>query len=1132
MTRETIGMTLLLFSAVVFFICATGSYLFGEIGVAITAFFMGIFGFLTYPIFLAAIYRSFVLVFGKGNIPWAWRWRIGLLLFSVFLIVHTATAEAFYGGGFGSYLSGCWNAAENGAAGSTGGGVLLGFIAYPVRALLSAAGAYVVFSVLTLVSLFLILLKTPLSKKIKGVSIFGGRRVEKIGNGLMKEDEEAEKEAAVEFDDLAPPVRRMPTKEEKKEGKLSRTLSFGAPSSREKKAPAPKEKESENLVSESPVKERPVSEKDESRRILFDVDPMDHFRNNLIFSRDSYFNSKERASSLYGQGAAAGNAGGSSERVDPRQSYSSRYASEAESLRDPVPRRVSEEKPAAASGYTYSPVDDISYRQTPSYHAQPQKMEPEKRNRYDHDVPYNEAFSTDAEALEPKKESRTFIPEPDFSNEQSGAPAPEQEKAEDFLNRIARESKEEKPQPKIDYNDSASIRSLFSRPAGDSRTDFSRNDRSENAFRTDDRSFARDDRDIVRDDDRSFARDDRDVVRDDDRTFARDDRGIVRDDDRSFARDDRDIVRDDDRTFARDDRDIVRDDDRTFARDDRDIVRDDDRSFARDDRRSAADLFDDDNEDEEEEPDTEPVRRRTPATYSREPQQERIAPPAEQAASAPAPKRHIYRQYIAPGYELFKDYNDTVMVPQEEIEKNSQAIEDTLAGFRIDAKVVKVTCGCTVTRYDLEIPGNISVNTVVKRDEEIAMRLHASDGVNVYANRANGTVSVDVPNTSPATVGLRPLLYANEYVNSKPGSLMFVIGKDVEGKPVIGNIVKMKHLLVAGTTGSGKSVCLHSLLISLICKYSPEDLRLILIDPKNEFTIYEGLPHLMINEIISDAQKAVTALNWAIKEMERRYALFQQKTRSGVLARNIDEYNLNLTEDEQKLCKIVIVVDELADLMSVAKKDIEERIQRLTQKSRAAGIHLVISTQRPSVDVITGVIKGNLPTRMALRVIQEVDSRTIIDESGAQKLLGNGDMLFRTEGMFSCMRVQGAFLSSKEVEQVVASVKANNEAYFDEEISDYINNPGQSSGSSLAGDDGEGDEVNEQYIKALGIVVKLGTASISLIQRKCSVGYNHAGKIIEWMELMGYISPFDGKAKARTVLLTKEEYESKYGSLD
>ena len=1082
MTRETVGMTLLLFSAVVFFICVTGTYLFGEIGVAITAFFVGLCGFMAYPLLLFTVYESVVLVFGKGKIPWGWKLRAGFLVLSVFLIVHTATADFTPGMGYGAYLSDCWNAARVSAVNGTGGGVILGVIVYPIQALLSSAGAYVVFAALTLLSVFLILLKTPLRDYVKGTHL-KKRRAEKKSlshNAEVLTGDDAPEAAASTFEDLAPPVRRMPPQTEPVRREQAQRPAQPNPN--------PAASRSFFSAQDSAVK----SDKDRSKEILFGSDPQEAYRNNLIFNHDSYFNSRERSSSMYEN----------LKRTDVRSgadSYSSRYSAAAETASEPIPRRISEEKPASSGGYTYSPVNDVSYSQTPSYRAEPQKIEnDEPRDYYGHDVPYNEEFSSLPEEDEP---AGTFVPEPEETSEPA-APAVNEEPAEDIFTRMMRERQEQKKNdPAVDYNNSDSIRSLFSRSVGEDRTVLPR-ENSDDGFRASrgDRAFSDD-------------------------NFGGRDRG----EDRSFSRDDRTLSREEDRSISRDDRTVSRDEDRGFSRDD---------GFEREERRSAADLFDDDADEgdfrrEETPPPPAPRRESAASMLTRRQPEERIAPTSEDAAPAPEPKRHVYRQYVAPDYSLFNDYNDAVAVPQEEIERNSAAIEECLMGFRVDAKVVKVTCGATVTRYDLEIPGNISVNTVIKRDEEIAMRLHASDGVNMYANRANGTVSVDVPNSTTATVGLRPLLYANEYVNSKPGSLMFVIGKDVEGKPVIGNIVKMKQLLVAGTTGSGKSVCLHTMLISLICKYSPQDLRRILIDPKGEFTIYEGLPHLMINEIISDAQKAVTALNWAIKEMERRYALFQQKTRSGVLARNVDEYNGNLTPDEQKLCKIVIVVDELADLMSVAKKDIEERIQRLTQKSRAAGIHLVISTQRPSVDVITGVIKGNLPTRMALRVIQEVDSRTIIDETGAQKLLGNGDMLYRTEGMFNCQRLQGAFLSSKEVEKIVAYVKTNNEAYFDTEISDYINNPGQTGGAS-AGDDGgdDGGEVGEQYIKALGIVVRLGTASISLIQRKCSVGYNHAGKIMEWMELMGYVSPYDGKAKARTVILTKEEYESKYGSLD
>ncbi|MBQ4268630.1 MAG: DNA translocase FtsK, partial [Clostridia bacterium] len=366
------------------------------------------------------------------------------------------------------------------------------------------------------------------------------------------------------------------------------------------------------------------------------------------------------------------------------------------------------------------------------------------------------------------------------------------------------------------------------------------------------------------------------------------------------------------------------------------------------------------------------------------------------------------------------------------------------------------------------------------------------------------------------------------YVNAKPNSLTFSMGKDVGNRKVYGDICKMIHLLVAGSSGSGKSVFLGSLIISLITKYSPAELRLILIDPKKtEFVLYNDLPHLMINEIITDVNKAIQSLNWAIGEMNRRYTLFEKMSREGTYVVNIDEYNAHLPEGEEKLPKIVVVIDELADLMLAAKKEVEDRIQNLTQKARAAGIHLIVATQRPSADVITGVIKGNLPTRIAFAVASDVDSRVILDQTGAQKLLGKGDFLYTMSGVNTPVRVQSAFSSSEESQNVIRYIKMNNEAYFDESATAYINN------AKVAGDDSSvaGEEsVEEVYIEALRCVLMAGNASISMIQRKCSVGYNRAGKIVEWMEEMGYISAFDG-AKARKVLITKEEFVSKYGPL-
>ena len=533
--------------------------------------------------------------------------------------------------------------------------------------------------------------------------------------------------------------------------------------------------------------------------------------------------------------------------------------------------------------------------------------------------------------------------------------------------------------------------------------------------------------------------------------------------------------------------------------------------------RSKADLFDDSDLEEES---------RAEATISRA--------VGERGALESKPERKsVLRKkvYHKPPMDMLEQYDERSGASEDEVLQNTDIIVSTLGDFRIEAEVMKVTVGPTVTRYDIEIPRGIQAKKVFAYDEDLARRLHVTGGVTIYTNFESGYISIEVPNKKRATVGLSSMLTDEKFRNSKPGSLTFAMGKDVEGRAIFGDIVKMTHMLVAGGTGSGKSVFLNEMIVSLIMKYSPEELRLILVDPKQvEFVVYKDMPHLMINEIVSDPTRVINILNWAIEEMNRRYALFRDRLQFGnALVRNIDEYNASLGEGEQKLPKIVMVVDELADLMLRAKKEIEDRIQNLTQKARAAGIHLVIATQRPSVDVITGIIKSNLPTRVALRVTQEVDSRTILDDSGAEKLLGNGDMLYKTSEMPSPYRLQCGFVSSAEVQRIVEYVKENNEAVFDASITEYLNNAARPEDEGDGGevmDDGELDPV---YIDALRYVVTIGQASISMIQRRCSVGYNRAGKIIEWMENMGYISPFEG-AKARKVLLTKEEFEEKYGA--
>ena len=510
-----------------------------------------------------------------------------------------------------------------------------------------------------------------------------------------------------------------------------------------------------------------------------------------------------------------------------------------------------------------------------------------------------------------------------------------------------------------------------------------------------------------------------------------------------------------------------------------------------------------------------------------------VEPVKAQEPKKPAPpKPRVIKPYKRVPLDEF-DCRDVEPTQDEaEVEETKQLIIATLEDFKVTgATIASVTFGPSVTRYNVALPRSVSPRKIVALDQSIAINLHSKE-VNIYPNYEDGVVSIEVPNKERQFVRLGSMLSGNTFVNAPSSSLMFTMGKNVANAKVYGDISKMIHMLVAGSSGSGKSVFLGALITSLIYKYSPQELRLILIDPKKtEFVLYNNLPHLMINEIITDANKAVQSLNWAIGEMNRRYGLFEQMSRAGTYVVNLDEYNAQLEKNGQKnekLPKLVIIIDELADLMLAAKKEMEDRIQNLTQKARAAGIHLIVATQRPSTDVITGVIKSNLATRIAFYVASDVDSRVILDQSGAQKLLGKGDLLYTMPGINTPVRVQSAFIKPEESQRVVNFIKANNEAYYDEEATAYINNTRTSDDDSLGG--GDKSDVDPMYIEALRYVILSGSASISMIQRKCSAGYNRAGRIIEWMEEMGYISAFDG-AKARKVLITKEEFESMYGPL-
>ncbi|MGN1235254.1 MAG: DNA translocase FtsK, partial [Christensenellaceae bacterium] len=457
------------------------------------------------------------------------------------------------------------------------------------------------------------------------------------------------------------------------------------------------------------------------------------------------------------------------------------------------------------------------------------------------------------------------------------------------------------------------------------------------------------------------------------------------------------------------------------------------------------------------------------------------------------------RKYSRPPLELFNSYDESSSVQEEEIETNKEIIVRTLAEFKIDVEVKRVTVGPAFTRYDIETPPGVVSTKIMGYDRELGRKLHAEE-VNVYPNYKNGFMAIEVPNKERSTIGLVPILRSPKFQSSKPNALTIALGKDVEGRCICGDISEMTHVLVAGSSGSGKSVFLNSLIVSLLMKYSPDELRLILIDPKLiEFVSYQGIPHLLINEIVNDPERVINVLDWISQEMDRRYHLFRECSEKGRLVRNVAEYNQGLAPDEVPLPKIVVIIDELADLMLKAKKEIENRIQELTQKSRASGIHLIIATQRPSVDVITGVIKSNMPTRIAFTVASFVDSKTILDEGGADKLLGKGDMIWKSSTGKS-MRLQSPYLDSEEVSRVIGYIKENNEAVFDSDLAEFLANANRPQQTEEETDEVAIDPVN---ITALRYVVSIGQASISMVQRRCGVGYNRAGKIIEWMEQMG-----------------------------
>ena len=1099
-TKESFSAAFMLFSVLALLMLCTGSLIFGEVGSAIQAFLLSMFGYFAYPLFIGASYLFFMMLLEKRLVK---NRKAGFvfataLIFAA-LIVHTAVTYAWPMDG---YAEACFNAGENFTTATVTGWVGA-LIVMAVSSLISKVGAIVTFSLLCALSIYLFIVfvgkksteakvKAPKKKKVK-IASSGTNIAQEVapangqagnyagGENVQRMVRYEQTPAQNQYGDMRyaqrPGVRLS-------EGGTNSNINsdtysfspFGA-NSQETNNNRSLERSYEN-----------------AREFLFGTGATESYKQNLIFDPNANVNNLPPV-----------------EPIQPTPSNSTYVPSYTEHYQDSFNHADTETRPTkivtdttyGSYLHTEEPLGQNADAQEPIQNNQPQEFidgYEEKENAF--------------------KKTENIKPLQEIAPQETVSPYYEAPRSE-YL-----DVKKEEPTSEPSFG-RESVDSIANDSLG---TETRRGDTEESGYRRHDYMdlFAVDNPQELNHDD-LFGRESR-IVEPKEETPTEDfsfDRGSNRGfletpsieeepaNDRGRGRRDGlnlfDEETDDAYTLRSDfeessrgfeepplttSRDVG---DRARRFDNADVSLDRGRAF----EESPADL-------------PPPIVQEKPIKV-------------EPAKPTPPPKPRIPKPYVRMSLDDLDCRDVEPTQNHEEVENAKATIIATLEEFKVSgATIASVTFGPTVTRYNVTLPRGIMPAKVVALDQSISMNLY-SEGVSIYPNFRDGVVSVEVPNTERQFVQLGSMLSGDTFVNAKPSSLMFAMGKDVANKKVYGDISKMIHLLVAGASGSGKSVFLGALIISLIYKYSPEELRLILIDPKKtEFVLYNDLPHLMINEIITDANKAVQSLNWAIDEMNRRYGLFQEMSNSGTYVVNLDQYNEKL-EKAQRLPKIVIIIDELADLMLAAKKDMEEKIQNLTQKARAAGIHLIVATQRPSTDVITGVIKSNLPTRIAFGVATDVDSRVILDQTGAQKLLGKGDFLYTMQGLNSPVRVQSAFISPEESQKVVNFIKENNEAYYDEAATAYINNAkGGGSGDSSSRMDK--DNVEPVYIDALRYVIISGSASISMIQRKCSAGYNKAGKIIEWMEEMGYISPFDG-AKARKVLLSKEEFESKYGPL-
>ena len=1119
LTKETIGMTIMLFSAIVTIILLTGSYVFGAMGAAICTFMYGTFGYASYIVMALIAYGGELLTFEKklkvNSRPVIF---VALAALCLFLLFHSVSTRDYSLEGYGAYLAECYSRAAEGFSGYSFGGAVCGIIVYPIAKLMTFIAAYVIFSILSLLTIY--------------VAYVAIRSVRADAVNLAPSDvvQNNEGEAGSEDIQNLPPVDGG---NDIVEEKVRTEITPLADSSNK----------SETLTRQDSSEK--YSRENLGKRILFEPGEFaaESYRRNMIYNENSYFNHPVRNEGDYLKSFSSGTSDKQSQPtmssgtdVPPKDTtYTRNFSQNTDLAADShgMPRYIYGDSPVSDLNIARPSEEQTTYN---SYSAvcSPDatvgdeithedeevsviREEPEQYKVYE-DIQHNSDIREDSapNAGQQLNESETGVQQQRSQaadNYGQSSVASSDMRADinvlrGGMNGVVPSdgnSDAEKSFPAGDTSSSASEQPYSEMPARGERNGLfnlfsSSNPRLAGERRIEPDVSALSGRDRVRDSGRENLFDDEngsslygggDILS----SVGGIGGGSRRENVLPAANPD---VRS---TNLRDGE--------THASQSRGVGVSSGQESVNSGRIDAQAV----------------------PTHSVP-----VAEETEKAQTAemkPEQKpRHIWKKYVRPTLDLLKDYPENTNVNTAEIEESKKTIVDTLASFHIESEVANVVVGPAITRYDIIIKDKTNIKNAIKYRESVAMSL-MKENVNAYLNYSKGALSFEIPNSSRSVVGLKTILASSQFINVKPNSLCFAFGKNVEGKVVCPDITKMPHLLVAGTTGSGKSIMLSSLIVSLLYKYGPEELRFILVDPKQvEFISYDKLPHLMINEIIYDVDKAIKALNWAIKEMERRYQLFKEMTEKGLATKSLTEYNANLGDDEEKLPKIVIILDEFGDLMMQAKKDIESRIIRLVQKARACGIHLILATQRPSVDCITGLIKSNLPTRIGFKVNSFDDSRCIFDIGGAEKLLGKGDCYFRTMDSPELVRIQGCFIDSMEVQRVTDFVKQNNETYFDQSVSDFINTveEPQDSGSSDSSNNSE-TKIDDTFIKALKFCVTNNQASVSMIQRRFPIGYMKACKIIDWMENMNYVTQSEG-AKPRKVLLSKEEFIKTYGDLD